>query len=395
MGNSFVVADIGASGTRFCSESCVVSELPNNMVFIDNADKIDIEARIGGDNKGSDFKAALDVTIYKTEGHKCEHFPARALVGDIADRYSPTNTRPSVLKNKTSQKVNYISTVLSVAYERLVNGVTPDVDLYIALPPMEVKTQKEQVTQSLVGSYEVIMNKLNGEKITFNIKSVTCVEESFMALLSYFFNVDGKLNDNARKYSTGNVMSFDIGASTTDVCIAKNMKYDEKSGQTFKTGGNVIQAHLSNAIRNRFGYDPTVEELDMVVSTGRLPSGNKFVNMEIELQHAKQEFARSVIEQIQSYFRLVNIPLQTVRAIIVSGGGSIASGYTDETGKFIETCASVSEFITKELKNVVDGIDVVSIDNEARLANVKGMFIKASFDALKKRRAEEASAIKI
>lgn len=385
---SFVGADIGASGTRVTSETGAITDFPNNMVFVDNADKVDIEPRVTGEDATKDFQMALDLTVYKVSGARCEFFPARALIGNIAERYSPTNERPSVARNKSVQRVNYMSMILSVAYERAIHGIDRDVDLYLALPPMEASAQKEVVANNLIGTYEVVMNKMEGKRIGFNIRSVICVEEALMSLLSFFFEVSGKPTQYAKDYATGHVLSLDIGASTTDLAVAKNLQYLEKSGQTYKTGGNVIQAYMSNVIRNRFGYDPTIEELDYVVSTGLLPSGNKHVNMAAELANAKKEFARSIVEQIQSYFRLVNIPLQTVRAIVVSGGGSLASGYIGEDGKFNETCAPASEFITKELNNIVDGIDVIAMPDDARHANIKGIFIKASMDRMKQKKAE-------
>lgn len=389
--NNFVGIDLGASGTRVTSFGGLITHLPNNTVFVQNEKKVDIEPRVEEGNVEYNFIHALDATIFKIGGMKCEHFPMRAIVGDMAERYSATNVRPSVLKNKTAQRVNFSSAILAVAYEAYVRKLGSKLDLYIALPPMEVKSKKEEVEAMLKGKYTVEMNKMNKEVISFEIENVYCVEESFLALLYFFFGMDLKPTQNAVKYSKGNTLGLDIGASTTDLAVAKDLHYLEKSGQTFKTGGNVIQDYIGNEIRNKFGYDPTVEEKMEVVATGRLPMGNTYVDMSNELKEAKREFAASIVEQMQSYFRMVNIPLQSVRCIVVSGGGSLESYYMDENGEKVITCESVAKFITDEMNNVVDGIDVVEIPGNAREANIRGMFIRAMIDRIKAMK-EEAKA---
>ena len=385
---NFVVTDLGASSTRVVSELGVISTIPNNMVYLGELDKVDLEPHITGESAGDDFRASMDISIRKTSGSNSDFFPCRVLVGELADRFSSVNTRPSVLNNKSAQKINYISAILAVTYEVLVNGVPGDaIDLYVALPPTEVKNAKELVAERLVGSYEVRLNK-SDSTVTFNIKNVICAEESVMALFSFYFNMNGTVNKSSVEYTEGNIMSLDVGASTTDIAVSKDKKYLEKSGQTFKTGGNIIQSYMASVIRGQFGYDATDEALLEVVATGRLRRGNKYIDMSKELGQAKREFARSIIEQIQNYFRLVNIPLQDIRAIVVSGGGSITSGYTDkDTGEFIQTCEPVSHFITEALKDIVDSVDVISITEEPRYANIRGLYVKATVDMYKKKRA--------
>ena len=117
-----------------------------------------------------------------------------------------------------------------------------------------------------------------------------------------------------------------------------------------------------------------------VVVTGRLAMGSKHIEMGEALRRAKQDFARGIVEQLQPYFNLVGIPLSTVKAIIVSGGGSMASTYISNEGKQITMCGPASEFITKELTEVVDGVEVISTPDEPRTANIRGMLIMAMME---------------
>lgn len=372
----FVALDLGASSTRYVSNNGKVGILPNNMVFLP------MEARVDLEPYNDEIEGALDVTIECDK--ESEHFPVRVLIGSMAERYSPTNVRPSVLMNKYMQQINYVSAVVASAVSKIKNNLGDNLLLYLALPPIEVSIGKDKVKESLIGRYKVTFNKLN-KTVEFNIVDVTCFEESFMAILSYFFDVNGKLREQAKKYSTGNILSLDIGASTTDLVVVSDMKYIERSGQTYKTGGNVAREFLRDDLRALYGYDVPEELADMAMAEGRIQMGNRYEDISKYVEAAKQKFAAQVVEQMQSYFRKVNIPIQSIRAIIVSGGGSMRSEYVDESGNVVITSEPMSYYITKELNKVCPGVEVES-HIDARLANIYGLFIRANID-LRKRMA--------
>jgi len=388
MSDSFVCLDLGASATRTVSNDGNVYIIPNNVVFVDAADKVDVAVHKGS-NMHEEVLGALDVTIVKTSGAKCDFFPCRAIMGDMAERFSATCIRPSVLKNKVDQQVNFVSAIVGMAHQQLVANTDEDIDVILALPPMEVQYNSEKISNMLIGSYKVKFNRLEKE-VNITIKSMLCVEEGYMALVTFFFNKDGSATANADKYGKGYVLMLDVGSSTTDVVVAKDKRYVEKSGNTIKTGCNVIEANVANGIRAQFGYDPTNEELDFVLRTGRLAMGNSYKDLTVILRRAKEEFARSIIEQLQSYFRLVNIPLQTIRAIVVGGGGSLESKFTDENGNEMVTTGSVSEYVTKELNRVVEGIDVICVDGDPREANINGAYIRAMLAITLRNRQKQA-----
>ena len=388
---SFIALDIGASSTRFVSENGKIGILPNNMVVVPLDQRIDLIPYSNGEDMAEDLKNALDVTITKISGEKSDFFPVRVLVGQMAERYSSVNIRPSVMSNKHIQQVNHISGILATAFNRLLYNLTDDTYMYIALPPLEVKTAKDYVSSQFKGTFEVTFNKFNNTKVVINTLDVICNEESFMALLAYYFEMNGSLREEALKYSTGYLLSLDIGASTTDLAVVKDRKYLEKSGQTYKTGGNVARDMVANDIRAKYGYDPTDEETEAVMSEGRLQMGNSYVDMSESVNNAKRAFASQIVNSIQSYFRLVNIPIQNIRAIVVSGGGSMHSEYTDDAGQVHITSEPISTFILEELHKVCDTVDVVAFSSNPRQANVIGLYIKASFDELKRKMEKQNS----
>lgn len=380
---SFVAIDLGASGTRYVSDPGKISLMANNMVFLDIDAKVDLEPY------ANDVANALEVNITK-EGDS-SFFPVKALVGQMAERYSSTNERPSVMSNKHVQRINYISGIVAVALSKLAHNLTDDIYLYVALPPIECKTAKSVLKENFGGKYTVELPKYNGGvTVEINIVDVFCYEESFMAMLSYFFDMNGVPRDTAAKYRTGNILSMDIGASTTDLAIIKNGSYLDKTGQTYKTGGNIARDLLIDAVRGQYGFDLPIEEAETTVAEGRLQLGNTYeVITDIE-ETAKRAFAQSVVSQMQGYFRQVNIPIQSIRAIVVSGGGSMSSQYIDENSEIIETSKPMSHWLTEPMTEICKGVEVEAYGEDSRLANIKGLFIRAKVDTAK-RAAKQAT----
>lgn len=372
---NFVAADLGASSTRYTSNDGKIDVLPNNMVILSKDAEVDLEPY------SKDIESALDVTIECD--NNSEHFPVRVLVGQMADRYSPTNIKPSTMSNKHVQQINYISTILAVAISKYKYGLDDNLQLYLALPPVEVKTAKQVVKDNLVGNYIVTFNKMDNLEVKFTIDDVSMYEESFMALLSYFFEMNGSVKDKAKQYATGNLLSLDIGASTTDLAVVQNMRYVEKSGQTYKTGGNIARDFLIDSIRAEYGFDTPIEMAELAMAEGRIQMGNTYQDCSEAVNSAKKALAEQIVGQIQEYFRKVNIPIQTIRAIIVSGGGSMEGQYIDGTGNVVKTSRPTSDFITEELNKVCAGVCVEQADNP-RLANISGLFIRANLDVRKK-----------
>ena len=389
-----ICIDLGASSTRVTGENGIIHELPNYLIFKDRTDVVDLDTARDAEDKLNDFLGNLDVVVEKTTGAPCKAFPARALVGELATRCSATVNRPSVMMNKSRQNINLFNILVAAMQQCYTYGYDGSpITLYIAFPPLEVtKDVKDEINQSLVGTYAAKIDKLD-LNLTLNIGEVKVFPEAYMALAAFFFNFPSCTlrKEIEEKYGKGHIMGLDIGASTTDIAVALNRKLLEKSGQTIKTGCNVIEMDIANSIRSKYGYDPTHEDLTTAICEGRLPMGNGYVDVSDMLRRAKQEFARTIVAELQNYFRLVNIPLQSIRAIMVCGGGSLPSGYF-ENEQFVQTCACVGDFITKELNNVVENIDVITME-DPRTANTRGLFVrmmmeKAAAEAQAKKAAE-------
>lgn len=380
---SFVAVDLGASSSRYVSDSGKIAILPNNMVWLNEGE----DSRINPD--AEDIESCLDINIVKESGAPCEFFPASALAGIMADRFTSVHTTPLVGIKKYKQKINYVSAILNAAVSRIKYNLPEDIDLYLAVPPMEIHDARDAFGSQLVGTYTVTFPKyMGGTAIKLNIKSVHCYEESYMAATSFFFNMNGSVREENRKYLTGNVLSLDIGASTTDLSIVQNGRYLDKSGKTYRVGGNEARESVIYAISNKYDIDLSLEAADKVMIEGRLQQGNSYIDVSAIVAEAKVELAKKLMVHLPMYFKSIQMDMSTINAVVVSGGGSMQSQYANADGELIKTSEPMSYYVTQELLNYSAGTEVVAYGDEARLANVKGLFIRAKVDEMKAAQAK-------
>lgn len=373
---SFTAIDLGASSSRFVSDSGKISVAPNNIVALPDGQT----SRITPDS--TDIESCLEVQIVKNSGEACEHFPVNFMAGLIAERYSTLQDRPSVQTKKYTQRINYLSAIMCAAINYIKGETSENVWLYLAVPPVEIHEAREWFNKQLVGQYTVTFPKyMGGTQVTINVVGVKCYEESFMAATSFFFNMNGIPKEQNKKYLRGQVLSIDIGASTTDLAIIKNGTYLDKSGKTYRVGGNEARDYLRDAIMSKFDIDLDVESAERCMAEGRLQMGNKFVDISDLVSCAKIALAKKLIAHMQTYFKMMNIDLTTINAIIVSGGGSMQSQYINDDGEVVKTSEPMSYYVTSELQSISEGTDVVPYGDEARFANVKGLFIRAKVDS--------------
>lgn len=370
-----VAMDLGASETRYMGDMKRVV-VPNNMEFLDFDTNVDLEPY---DDR---LTSALDIRI-TAESALDGVFPVHVLMGKMAQRHSSNNVRPSIMSNKHTQAVNYISAIVAAACSRITAGTEEDVRLYVALPPLEVKTAKDIFRNNIIGKYKVEFMKYpmgSSTTVELNIFDVQCHEESVMAAASFFFNLDLSIKEEAKDMMNGTYLSVDIGASTSDLALIVNGKYDDKSGKTYKVGGMIARDNMIEGIRARYGFELPIDKAELAMKEGRIQLGNKYVEIRDIIAEAKIELASAITNAIQTYFSIVGTPIQLINGILVSGGGSMESQYINESGDVVVTSKSLSSFVTDKMQSICSGIDVISYGADARFANVKGLFIRSIID---------------
>lgn len=384
---NFVAADLGASSTRYCSDNGIISVCPNNLVYLPNMEVSTLQP------DSNDIESSLEVQIVKHETDTLGYFPANVLMGIMAEKHRSLDEKPSVNSHKHLQRINYISAIVVAALSKIKFDLSDTLDLYLATPPIEVHEAEEAFRSGLVGTYTVTFPKyMGGTAVSFKVADVKCYEESFMASTSFFFNLNGTPKEDVVKYLTGNVLSLDIGASTTDLAIIKNGRYLDKSGQTYRIGGNVARDNLTDLICQKYAIDLPIEDAEKTMAEGRLQLGNTYDDVSDLVDIAKADLAKQLTNYMQTYFKRVNVPIQMINAIVVSGGGSMQSQYANSDGEIVKTSEPMSYYVTKELLSWSKGTEVVEYGAESRFANIKGLFIRAKFDSMKKAAASATPA---
>lgn len=378
---SFVAADLGASSTRYTSDSGKIDVLPNNMKTLP-----DMNVSLIIPDSG-DIESCLEAQITRDGQDAMGFFPTNVLMGIMAEKHRGIDERPSVNTHKHKQKINYVSAIMACAVSKLKHPeLAEHLDLYLATPPIEVHAAKEAFAQVLCGTYTVYFPKYNnGVSVTFTVDSVKCYAESYMASAAFFFNMNGTPKEETRQYLSGTVLHLDIGASTSDLSITKNGKFLDKSGQTYRIGGNVARDNLTDQICQKFAIDLPLADAEKVMAEGRMQQGMGFVDVSDLVMVAKRELAQQLNEYLDTYFKRIQIPIQMVNAIVVSGGGSMQSQYATPEGEMVKTSEPLSYFVTQELQTWSPGTAVIPFGENARFANVTGLFIRAKIDEIKRR----------
>jgi len=367
---NFVAADLGASGTRYVSDSGKIQILPNNMVIMQNCNVSQLESNV------EDIESNLEITI-KKEGES-EFFPVTVLAGKMADRFSSTHSVPQVGLAKYTQKINYISAVMSVAVSKLKFGLDDDIIYLLDVPPSEINDSKRVFKENLVGKYEVIFHKYMGSTtVKFNIVDVYTYEESVMATASFLFNMNGVPREDNKKFLVGRLLSLDIGASTTDLVVTENGKYQDRTGITFRVGGNIARSKFIQSVQTKFNIKLSLSDAEKALTEGRIKYGSKYMDVGDLVEEAKQHLARKLVDEVALYLQDNEMPLSSFDGIVVSGGGSMEGQYVDTDGQIIKTSRPLSDFIIEPLKVYCSDIAVVHYGEDARLANIKGLYIRA------------------
>lgn len=377
---NFVGVDIGASQTRLISETARIGVLPNNAYFKEDEELTKYAPYT------DELEDCLEVIIQKNTPSTM--FPLHLLYGTMAERYSHINVRPSVQEKKYKQKLSYASILVSAAASRINFGTPEKLVLYVAVPPVEVEQAEEAFREELIGDFTVCFPKFNGGMtVRLSIQDVRCKEESYMSTVSYMFTTSGQPKDALKKYGNSIVLSMNIGASTTDLAVIKNGKYLENSGKTVAVGGNIARDYLIGEVNEKYGFELPLERADEAMIEGRLKIGAKYENIEELVAIAKDVLAREIVGKLEYYFKSIGLPIQTMEAVIVSGGGSMQSQYV-ENETIVKTSEPMSYFVTKRLNEWCANVEVVEYGEEARLADLKGLFITAKFEQEKEKQAQ-------
>ena len=403
---NFVCTDIGASCTRYANSAGKFGVIPNNVNFVEKfengkaiADLTPVQCNVDSTSIMDNLELIIehpdelidtsDIPVDKL--FTKPNFPLHVMIGSMAYSNAGINVTPKINEYKTGQLVNYVSLISAIALSRLSDNIGENLTLYLALPPVEARYRQQVLSRMYAGDYTVKFVRLGQNcEVNFHIDNVECFPESSAAIMSFLINLDGTPNSNYQKYGNKRIMSVDIGASTTDIVIMESGAILEKTGKTYKVGGNVVAEKVKDQLMALF---PDVRESDAfdAVAEGRVHVGGSDYRVVGNLvDGAKRDVARQIAGEMDRYFSDIGMSMRDIDAIIVSGGGSMSSRYIGPNNEIKVTSAPMSDFLTEVLTEKYPAIEVVNHGDNPRMANTCGLYVRARVrEAVEKKKAAQ------
>lgn len=402
---NFIAIDIGASETKFAThnEEKTPHLMSNSFHLVDKPVKViddetgeektkyvtDMEpinfndVTFGGIDK-SDVMNFLELIVEKKSGNSLNRkeepiFPMHFLSGYLASQVSNISNRPNVRVLKADEKLNYMSIIMAITISIVNKNLNPDkIKVHMMVPPQEVDDAREKFKELLLGKYNVKLPRFQGGiEVEFEISFINVQAEAYGAYCSIIYDSNGIVPKDKEKYCEEDVMSLDIGESTTDIVCVSNRRVNKAKSFSLRTGGQRIRGIAQSSVTNLTAVTDS-GMLDQLITEGRISNGkNSYYDIgktsEI-LNKAKRETANKIVSEMRTEFVGRDIILQNIGTIIISGGGSMESGYYDANKKFVRTTPALSEYIKEELEKMCNGIEVIHISDNPRMANLRGLW---------------------
>lgn len=319
-----------------------------------------------GNGWGENLEFKFTCTGPAAEGPLKDFMEKYISVGDYAERGFEVPVYPMLDRMKCKQKVNFLRALAMVIMMRLEGDSKGDVELYIAVPPVEIEAAREEFA-NLIGTYSIDViggGQLKDRHLEFNIVRVTCCEETLVTGLSFLFTPTGP---RFPELMQGTLLVIDCGAFTTDVSLIKNGLYIDSSQETLHIGGALCRDALKSEMFKRYELSLSLESLDEVMQTGHIQLGGEDVMVLDAISAAKDHYAAELYKELMSYFKRSGVDRRMLKALLLSGGGAL---------RCCEGDLGLAERLAKllEVKGIV-------YPDDPRMACVKGLQIKAMFDA--------------
>lgn len=162
------------------------------------------------------------------------------------------------------------------------------------------------------------------------IGDVFVYPEAFTAYVGCIYDKDLQVRKGYEKYADSTVLVLDIGAGTTEILVVDGTEIVDNTKETFYIGGNNVRAKLRKILRAKYEYDQILDsQLEEAMVTGKIQDGAKMLNISKEVMSAKEEVAKSLVDDTQEYLSGVDFSLRKVTGLLPVGGGTLG-GETDD-----------------------------------------------------------------
>lgn len=226
-------------------------------------------------------------------------------------------------------------------------------DVVLLLPPEDVEMGSKPLAELVRGLEEIdfIMPELKRDLV---INSVTVYPEGLAAFIALAYEKVGTLRPS-HKYlvdDSSYTLIVDIGAGTTDFFLINGSTPILSTRFTKAIGGNNVHSIVRRLLKQR-GINVSDIDVRKGVETGFVKFGAKTVNILSEIEQAKMEVSKQLIDAWQEFFECTMIEITKINNIAFCGGGSEESE--------VAGIEPISNYILNLIKEVSPEVSLVAM----------------------------------
>lgn len=380
-GNAILVIDFGNSSTRIQTKFGNNTQGQPRVKTVEVSNTFAKMTQEAADRYISEGDyTAEDSRIFKTAGSDIY------CTGNLCNtEYEKTAERPTALMAKY-KSVNLkwsLMTALCYGYEAIAEFSNCDLDsidvtwdIVTLLPPDDVDEGAKVIAETArkISKIEFLMPVLSHD---IKINKVKVFPEGFAAFIAILYEGVGVLREGYKYLVDPHSVTLiaDIGAGTSDFLVVRAGKVVASSRFTRTTGGNNVHQTLRRMLKKK-GISLKDTYAREGCETGYIYNGAEKVNIIADIDQAKTEVSRDLIDALVEYFESTMIEVQSITNIITVGGGSVESS--------VEGIYPISKYLVDYIKNLSPHINWVQLPEmkngkkmDARMANVIGAGILA------------------
>lgn len=274
----------------------------------------------------------------------------RFFVGGLAFSANRNDILERVKGEKKAESTHtFVLALVSAAYS-LLNIKNPvskkeRVSLGIGLPTEEYfdENLREAFKKKFLGTHIVKFNGkcFNNAEITMVVSDVIIIPEGTAAAMYIFFDEDGKLKPEFKKYKNI-LLTIDIGSLTTDVSGIQNGSFHSQVLFGINYGMADALNKMRSTIKRKIGVDVKKHQLDYFLKTNTFPYDDT-ISLEDLKEEAYEDLASLLAVNIYDQFDINGVQKEDIGLVYVTGGGALA------LEKYLKTQLGVKE--VKETSN--------------------------------------------
>lgn len=388
-GEATLVLDLGNSSTR------VATKYGKNSKG-NPREKINVVSNAFGTIPENMVQSYLNNDVYSEENSRIFRCNDEVYCnGKICStEFESTVLRPTSLEKKYNSLAAKLAIIngFCKGYEAIagftdnaIDGIDVKWNLVMLLPPEDIETGAKELAEMArsIKKIKFLMPKIEKD---IEIQSVKIFPEGFAAYIAVVFEEVGKVREGyADLIEDGNrTLIVDIGGGTTDYSLADGASIIASTRFTREIGGNNVHQRMRKLMRDK-GYTLSDSAARAGCEKGFVKIGAQKVECIEEIQQAKKEVARQLVDSVQEFFENTMLAIQSINNILIVGGGAEESNVDG-----IKPISNyIMEFMQRLSKNIglvqlpvskkeVDGV-VTEVKMSPRMCNIIGACILADF----------------